>query len=465
MKEIPNCQVCHHQDRAGTSRSRACSDCHKVRSEQDLLVQADLFSELDKVEYKDEIGPPPMVAYHGKCIGCHKAMKKGPVVCRDCHTPGSTGSHGSAEWSHFVHSRKMDIGKDTGHETSCAVCHHHDQEAKTEADYRACSTCHDASSILGQPVATGLKGIDGVSEISKHQGAKHGECGRCHVEQNPEDDTRSCKDCHLPWKFDKENQERPNLEQALHQRCQECHNESNPEATVTMPLRCNDCHEHDPSWLSSPEIGNLLWSHKWHGMYREMECETCHHKDLPGERHMACRKCHETGLYDNPSFKEALSKRCIGCHLDEKTGLDQWDLLATDKPTVEYFRIESEEGSFWWNHHEHALGDSFSCQECHHNISRKDGVYLTSLRAKKPWPKEARRIQSCRNCHGEQGPVVGSPAEGTKAPPVGQVFREACVTCHQRLGGGPQSWEDFFAKARIVWEDEQPQKAGEEGAS
>ena len=27
-----------------------------------------------------------------------------------------------------------------------------------------------------------------------------------------------------------------------------------------------------------------------------------------------------------------------------------------------------------------------------------------------------------------------------------EAFREICVTCHQRLGGGPLEWEAFFVK-------------------
>ncbi len=470
MEAIVSCQVCHHQDRPGVTEPRACRSCHKANDAFEEMVQADLFLVRDKPEYKDDFGPPPYIAFHGKCVGCHKAMKKGPVLCRDCHQPITSGAHGLVQWDHRTHSRKLGMDENgVPVESNCVECHHQDKDATNDGEYRGCRSCHEPASVMGLTVSTGMVGIDGVKEIEKHKNAKHGECAKCHTEKDPEDDLRSCKDCHKPWTYDAAKKERPSIEQALHANCLRCHNEEYAKVTESMPVTCEDCHKPDPSWLASPENGHVLWNHRRHGMYRGMSCEECHHQDIPGEPHMACRKCHSTGLYDNPSLAEAFKKRCIGCHQEKKTGLESWDRLATEKASLEFHRIESEKGSFSFDHRSHAIADSFACQECHHNILRKDGVYVTSLRAKKEWTEEASRIQSCRNCHGVAGPVAGSIAEGTDAMAFEKVLEKACVECHQRLGGGPQTWDGFFVEPKINWDDAVKAKTteikAEEGAS
>jgi hypothetical protein len=454
MEEIVNCQVCHHHERQGVSEPKACRDCHQVKDKFDNMIQADLFVDLEVPEYKDQFGPPPWQAFHGRCMGCHKAMEKGPVACRDCHEPITSGLHGLVQWDHRTHARKLDMdGLDDGAGNDCVFCHHQDKEALSDGDYRGCRECHQPFAALGLPVETGLRGIDGVQEIEKHKDAKHGECGTCHVENNPEEMDHSCNDCHAPWVFDLSRRELPTLEQAVHKRCLECHNQEEADADYPMPVTCRDCHQSDPSWLTSNENGHVLWNHRRHGMYREMNCDECHHQDLPNEPHMACRKCHDTGLYDNPTLAKAFKKRCIGCHEEKKTGLESWEMLATEKPTVEFHEVETAQGRLRWDHRSHAIADAFACQECHHNILRReDGVYVTSLRAKREWGEEARHIQSCRNCHGDEGPKPGSVAEGSEAPAYEKALQKVCVECHQRLGGGPQSWDALFAPPQIDWD-------------
>ncbi len=453
MEDIANCQVCHHQEEPGEANPRSCRTCHKIEDNFDLLVQGDLFMDVVKKEYKDEYGPPPMTSFHASCTGCHVAMNEGPRRCRDCHAPVNSGLHGTVQWDHRTHSRKIFInqdGSDTTHD--CVSCHHQDTEAETAADYRPCNACHEPVIAMGLEAATELVGIAGPDGIKKHQDAMHGECASCHTELNPENDLRSCAECHLSWKHDVEQKELPSLEQAVHLRCQECHNQEYEDLNPAMPTSCTDCHQPEPSWLNVPEVGNVLWNHKRHGNYRKLECITCHHQDLPEEPHMACKNCHDTGLYDNPPLQEALTKRCLGCHEEEKTGLDTWDQLVTQEYSVEHFKLETELGTLWWDHHAHAIGDSFACQDCHHSILRKDGEYVTEIRAKKPWTKKEARLQSCRNCHGESGPVADSIAEGTEAPDLEKAMQKVCLECHQRLEGGPQTWESFFAEPEIDWE-------------
>jgi len=453
MEDIPNCQVCHHTERPGTTNPRPCSDCHRIEHDHDLLIAGDLFMDIPAKKYEGDFGPPPMVAMHAKCIGCHEAMIEGPVLCRDCHQPGSAGAHGRAEWDHFSHSRKYGIDGGRGASRSdCVRCHHHDQDAETDADYRPCSACHLPAEARGESNATGLKGISGPGEPDRHQGARHGECVTCHTQENPEDDLRTCSDCHEPWRFDVAAEELPNLEQAIHGNCRECHHEGYEGLTARMPLTCQDCHERDPSWLENEEFGRVFWSHERHGRYRDMDCVTCHHMDQPGEPHLACRSCHGTGHFDNPSLKEALTQNCTGCHQEKQAGFTEWKQLTIKKESVKLFEIEAPEGSFHWNHYSHALGDSFSCQECHHSLLRRDGEYVTAQRTGLPWPDDATRFRGCGACHGPDGPKPGSPADGSDAPGKLEALKKVCLECHQRLGCGPQSWEAFFEKPEIDWE-------------
>lgn len=452
-KEIGTCQVCHHKERPGTTEPRPCRTCHKPESNKDALVLGDLHAKpgtIAKPEYKDDKGPPPMTAFHGKCIGCHKAMKQGPVVCRDCHRQSFAGAHGVVEWDHLAHARRIDMrtgngGKYKDLKNNCVRCHHHDTEATTDADYRPCDACHKPAPSTGTE-SGGLKIATGVKA---HERLKHGDCKRCHTLFNPEEDGRVCKDCHKGWVVDlelaKTTGPRPAVEQAVHQRCMECHSKRNPERTKEMPIRCNDCHRPDPSVLADLEVGLIMWDHDRHGKYGDkMACETCHHADAPGQPHMACNRCHGTGLYKNPSVAEALRKRCLGCHEEKKNGLVSWEAISTDKKSVDIYRYETtnadgSQQTFDWSHRDHATAWSFSCRNCHHGL-------LSTMAEKtgKAWEGEATHVQSCRKCHGAEGPVEGSVAIGTKAPKLDDAYKKVCIECHVRLGGGPQSWPDYF---------------------
>ena len=191
MKEVANCQVCHHQERAGVNDPRPCRDCHRARSNRDALVVAGLHGIVEEhPEYGGDHGPPPMTAYHGRCVGCHTAMQAGPVGCRDCHAQEFSGDHGVVRWDHHAHARRHEIaGASTMHER-CVSCHHQDGEAAAEGDYRSCDVCHEPAAASGLELATGTK---------SHEKAKHGDCARCHLVRNPELDRRTCHDCHRGW--------------------------------------------------------------------------------------------------------------------------------------------------------------------------------------------------------------------------------------------------------------------------
>jgi len=455
MEDISNCTVCHHTEQQGTINPRPCSDCH-TDAVQQTLITPDLFMEVEAKKYEGDNGPPLMKALHNKCIGCHRAMDAGPLVCGDCHTQKFTGVHGQVTWDHRNHARGMVMDKETGLDGNCLSCHHQDKKATSDKDYRACHTCH-------KPVVSHEENMKMETGTKDHKDYKHGECQKCHTLFNPEDDPVSCQECHKGIKVDTEVGDqaslmqpslmRPSLEQAVHGKCAECHNVDYPELTGDMPVTCDDCHKPDPSWIDRPGVQPMLWDHEAHSDYKKVNCQTCHHTDSPGESHVACAQCHGTGLFDNPSVEKILKEKCLKCHEEEKIGLDTWESLNSEKAVESYYKYESEEGSFWWNHRGHAIDYSFSCQNCHHYLIKRDGQPVMAKRAKVEWPQEANNIQTCRNCHGAEGPVVGSAAEGSNAPKVDSMYKKICLECHQRLEGGPQTWDDFFKVEPI---DEEP---------
>ncbi|MGK5091367.1 cytochrome c3 family protein [Deltaproteobacteria bacterium TL4] len=460
MKDIANCTVCHHTEKQGNMNPKPCKHCHKLSTNQDSLIAPELFMKVEKKEYGEENGPPVMTALHGRCMGCHKVMNKGPMGCRDCHKQSFSGSQGLVTWDHSTHAKKIVMNAETGLEGNCVHCHHQDKKAVTDADYRSCRDCHKPADVMGLEAATEIKFRDKskidpakLTGIKFHAEAKHGECETCHVAFNFEDDSVPCQECHKGWVVDTK-VKRPTLEQAIHQRCSECHNKEYPQLANRnypgyenlMPVYCKDCHKADPSWISVSAKVNILWDHKKHGEFGDSKttCTTCHHTDVKDAPHMACKKCHGTGLFDNPSVAEALDKRCMGCHKEQKSGLTQFESVKTEKASLRMLKFEAEEGTLWWNHQAHAIGYSLSCRNCHHSTINKEGVYPTAEKVKGVWPAEAGYLQSCRNCHGDAGPVLNSAAQDTKAPILRDVFKKLCITCHQKLGGGPQTWKDYF---------------------
>ena len=51
------------------------------------------------------------------------------------------------------------------------------------------------------------------------------------------------------------------------------------------------------------------------------DCQVCHHKDKAGETPRACKSCHgDKADGAKPKMKDAMHKRCKGCHKKEKHG-------------------------------------------------------------------------------------------------------------------------------------------------
>ena len=70
---ITDCVVCHHGgkdgvlDKNASSEGTPCSECHTVRGGPGVT--------------------PLARAWHRQCMGCHRAVGKGPLACGDCHKP------------------------------------------------------------------------------------------------------------------------------------------------------------------------------------------------------------------------------------------------------------------------------------------------------------------------------------------------------------------------------------------
>lgn len=71
MAGLEDCSLCHHLYENGvlveseSSEDMPCSDCHRPK----------LFDEKTTLT----------TAFHNRCKGCHLKVKKGPVICGECH--------------------------------------------------------------------------------------------------------------------------------------------------------------------------------------------------------------------------------------------------------------------------------------------------------------------------------------------------------------------------------------------
>jgi len=138
---LPNsCKACHH--RFPEEQAKPCYRCHKEDTKTMLGLQR---------------------AYHKRCITCHKEMKKGPLVCTDCHKIKKSkefkdiyvlntlpGIYGSVTFPHKGHIKKG---------IECGSCHH-----ILEKKPKACKSCHTKP----------YKNTPGL------RGAYHRKCLACH---------------------------------------------------------------------------------------------------------------------------------------------------------------------------------------------------------------------------------------------------------------------------------------------
>ena len=429
------CQACHHTTRTGVTNPPVCTSCHQRAQGPEALILAGAYRDLTRPEGAETPPPPPgtpspaMSAFHHKCVGCHKAMAKGPVSCRDCHAQSFAGPHGLVEWNHREHSRQLGL--------ECAFCHHTSKQGE-EARIPPCGSCHPPAVATAEDLATGLK---------DHQTATHANCGFCHVERVPGAEVPSCLDCHPKMK--PEAGAAPALVPAIHAKCLYCHNRKVKGKTpkTAMPSYCTDCHRPDPSFLPSAEAGSVLWSHARHG--RDMSCETCHHDhaDAPNEPYIACARCHNGQSPATPPLPDAAHGKCVTCHIEKKAGPTECSGCHNRNPELlaGIFQTETEAGTAVWNHRFHATALALPCQECHHNLRTREGLSYTVCQAAVSCPADAADPRSCAACHSSAtapAPAAGAPPPAAKPPAPGlyEIVHDedkTCVGCHQKLGAGP----------------------------
>lgn len=75
VEVVKSCDTCHHTNKGVTAAKaaevKACTSCHL--NPKDAAVP-------NMAEMSMTKNP-----FHMECVKCHKADKKGPTVCKDCH--------------------------------------------------------------------------------------------------------------------------------------------------------------------------------------------------------------------------------------------------------------------------------------------------------------------------------------------------------------------------------------------
>ncbi len=62
----------------------------------------------------------------------------------------------------------------------------------------------------------------------------------------------------------------------------------------------------------------IEFQHHKHQERVEGKCTTCHHTEKEGETALkACSECHAAAAAEAPSYKDAMHKRCQGCHKEQ----------------------------------------------------------------------------------------------------------------------------------------------------
>lgn len=135
-------------------------------------------------------------------------------------------------------------------------------------------------------------------------------CKTCHHHSG--DEIHACKDCHNN-PFNPDDEKKPGLKAAYHQRCMSCHRDE-----FSGPDSCVKCHNGgaSPAAVSAPARPHkLTWE----------TCSKCHKDGIPngGQEtkivyHDSCLKCHENGIAGAAVVPQDHagqgSNTCDGCH-------------------------------------------------------------------------------------------------------------------------------------------------------
>ncbi len=500
-----SCTTCHHKSTPKDANPQPCSECHTHPGPSDhvfasaphrmeaaamakVMPQAEAVKEGEKAEGKPEakpaksIAPSRRQAFHKSCQGCHKAMNRGPVQCRECHRSVLPAEAGSTGTNHARYAAERKI--------ACETCHIENQPAK--AVWGDCQKCHDKD--YQHILADGDKPYDhtaffrGMSgevswdhreHIRSHMdfGGKTRDCLNCHHLDKafPKQNYRNCRGCHQEKSWTTEQGKTvPNAEKAMHKVCFECHDITRSDLPKGMPVTCNECHAERKSHMGS-SFGPVIWPHEGHAVAEGVDCAKCHHKDEAGQPKRACATCHQDKEVRGAlALKDAMHMTCIGCHDVEKKGptgcrgchaypearskvwhanqmlaaknaemqlsyqmLSNPDALANmakpaPLPSLNELSAKSEE-----IHRVHVDAGGFPCLDCHHNL--KPTQHAQELFKTLP-PRQPRNCnlmaspdgcqpdwtdpQTCASCHDNPAMKIVDSKEAE---------RKLCADCHTEL--------------------------------
>ncbi len=334
---VKNCQSCHHTSHPGESDPQACRNCHKNPSLSDSVYALAMTAKKGPAGKVEKEVPSRRKAFHKSCIGCHTAVAKGPVACRECHMQVFPTEQGSTGFDH--------IGYAIENEQRCESCHEKGKPANLKgAEWDNCASCHAEGHIHAEwdketpfnhyPLFAGTGGEvvwDHRGHILEHMDfeGRSQDCQSCHhmdAELSPQA-YRRCDQCHKAADSEPMANGKviPSRKRALHGVCLDCHDARDRALPEEMPKSCNDCHRKALHYEES-RFGLITWSHDAHGNNAGVGCTYCHHTDPEEGPMQACSECHFEGQVGNfKTLKNLTHTNCVNCHSLERA--DVQDML------------------------------------------------------------------------------------------------------------------------------------------
>lgn len=440
---VDNCQVCHHTTKANNANPQACSECHTKADIADSMFEP---APLRGMEQKGEKkAPKRRIAFHKKCIGCHGAVKEGPMSCRDCHAQKLLAEGGATHFDHIKYANE--------HNLVCLSCHEEHKNAVVKGkEWDDCQSCHKESHVhMGwndmkrfdhTPLFKGKSGevlwdhrmhklahFDAMADIEKVT------CLSCHHQDKDLDpqNYRGCGDCHKSTAYkDNKGTKIASRKTALHKSCRKCHDSTRKDVPEAVKTSCNSCHRLELNQVRS-EFGPITWSHDGHAG-GGIDCNRCHHADPKDGPMRACRDCHFEGKVTNlNSLKHQTHTNCVECHsLDEPRVKDQvkWDNIKTcDVCHVPWpwTGIDKKHDIYEKEHEKLTMENVVHkvCWECHEEKGR--GPSSRNCRACHAFPRERQQAMNIEE------------AEKTDLPSMQVISKDAYNVhrIHVNMGGAP----------------------------
>ncbi len=444
---VRNCQICHHTSKSGTASPPACLTCHPTVRTGDSISPAwplKAMAKPAKAENGEKTPPTRRNAFHKSCQGCHMAVKKGPVKCRECHESVLAVEAGNTAFEHRVYALDKNI--------ACTRCHTEGAPAKiVDPGWDDCGKCHESyvhkilkpedrfdhgALFLGAPGEVVWDHRAHVLPEVMELGGESFGCLSCHHKEKDAkpQEYRTCRTCHKAEDAKAASGETvPRRGHALHKACTVCHDPTRKDLPETPALGCRDCHN-GYTHLMPAEFGTVVWSHAGHGADAETACTDCHHADKGREDMRACRSCHMDDLPGNVlDLKMKTATQCNNCHKD-----------SLEKPI---------EGQFCRACHEHPWSELVKAEknfgEKHATLTMEKALHKTCLDCH---AKKKKGPTDCRGCHAYahrrgQALKYGRSDNGSGMPPSNIMSAKSyeihrthldengfpCLDCHHNL--------------------------------